>query len=197
MNKLLRNLLLSAAAFAAAATLAQVSLAQVAPSTTTATRQPEPRQLPTQQTHYIRTTFNFDSCTQTANACTVKIMNASLPYNTAILRVSAVTFTAFNSTTSDVFTLGTTAANANEIVSTGCNFRAAGLVACALATTVGTAVGATTAQSGTNGGFDLYLKWTGGGGTPTTGRSTIVVEYAPPNDATCTVTPMGSTAASC
>ena len=171
--------------------------AQVAVSTTTDPHQPEPRQFPSQQTHYIRTTFNFNSCTQSSNICTVKLMGASLPYNSVVLRVTAVIFTAFNSTSTDVIILGTTAANANEIVSSSCNIHAVGVVACTMDTGGPAATGATTAQSGKNGGFDLYMKWTGGGGTPSAGRMALIVEYIPPNDGLCVVTPFGSTNASC
>lgn len=172
-------------------------LAQVAPSTTTNPRQPVARYFPTQQTAYVRTTFAFNSCTQVSNVCTVKYQNASLPYNAAILRVTAIIYTAFNSTTTDTVTIGTTAANANELV-TACNIHAlAAPVACTLATGINTAIGNSTAQSGTNGNFDLYMKWTGGGGTPNAGLASFIIEYAMPNDGLCTVVSANQTAVGC
>lgn len=172
-------------------------MAQVAPSTTTNPRQPVARSFPTEQVAYIRTTFTVTSCVQVSNVCTVKFQNASLPYNAAILRVSAIIYTAFNSTTTDVFTLGTTAANANELVTT-CNIHAlATPVACTLATGVNTAIGNSTAQSGSNGNFDLYMKWTGGGGSPSTGLMSVIIEYAMPNDGLCTVVSANQTAVGC
>jgi hypothetical protein len=171
-------------------------LAQVAPSGSTSQRQPVPRTFPTEQLAYIRTTFAFNSCVQAANVCTVKLMNAALPYNSVILRVTAVVMVAFNSTTSDVFTLGTTAANANEIVTT-CNIHALGQIACTAVTTPANATGNTIAQTGFNGGFDLYLKWTGGGGTPNAGLMSVVIEYIMPNDGLCTAVPLGATATGC
>lgn len=174
-----------------------IAQAQVAPTTSTVPQQPEPRFFLSQQVAYSRTTFAFNSCVQVSNICTVKVKNASLPYNAAILRVTAVIYTAFNSTTTDVFTLGTTAANANELVTT-CNIHAlAAPVACTLATGINTAIGNSTAQSGQNGGFDMFLKWTGGGGVPSTGLVAIIVEFALPNDGLCTYVPLGSTAIGC
>jgi hypothetical protein len=172
--------------------------AQVEPSAnSTVPRQPVPRLFLSQQVAYIRNTFAFNSCTQASNVCTVKWTNASLPYNAAILRVSAIIYTAFNSTSTDVFTLGTTSANANEIVTT-CNIHAlATPVACTLATAVNTNIGNSTTPSGVNGGFDLFMKWTGGGGTPSTGLMAVVVEYVMPNDGLCTEVPFGTTAIGC
>jgi hypothetical protein len=196
--KLLRNL---TAAFGLASSMLAVAslsvMAQVAPASTNP-RSPVARVFPTQQVAYIRNTFAYTSCTQVSNACTVKMTNASLPYNAAILRVSAVVYTVFNSTASDTFTIGTTSANANEIVS-ACNARSAtGIVACSLTTTVQTATGNSTAQSGTNGNFDLWLKWTAGtGNTASTGLVSWVIEYVMPNDGLCTTVPANTTAAGC
>jgi hypothetical protein len=198
--RVLRNLF--AAAGIVLSTLAAASLipayAQVAPTTSTDQRQPVPRIFPDQQTAYIRTTFAFNSCTQASNVCTVKVKTASLPYNAAILRVTAVVHTAFNSTSTDVFTLGTTSANANELVSSGCSIHAQGVVACSVAAGASSAIGVSATQTGSNGGFDMYMKWTGGGGTPSTGLASIVVEYVMPNDGLCTTVPInGGTAAGC
>lgn len=191
-----------AAAGIALSTLAVAGLipayAQVAPTTSTDPRQPVPRIFPSQQVAYSRTTFAFNSCTQASNVCTVKIKNASLPYNAVILRVTANVYTAFNSTSTDVFTLGTTSANANELVSSGCSIHAQGLVSCTVLAGASTAIGASTAQSGSNGGFDMFMKWTGGGGTPSTGLMSLIVEYVMPNDGLCTIVPLdGGTAAGC
>jgi hypothetical protein len=171
--------------------------AQVAPSGSTSQRQPVPRTFPTEQVAYVRTTFAFNSCVQAANVCTVKLMNASLPYNAVVLRVTANVMVAFNSTTSDVFILGTSAANANELISSGCNIHALGAVVCTTVTTPSNATGNTATQTGFNGGFDLFLKWTGGGGTPSAGLMSVIIEYIMPNDGLCTAVPLGATATGC
>jgi hypothetical protein len=182
----------------AVATLATFpALAQVGPATGGGGRSPVARIFPDQQVAYVRTTFAFNSCVQAANVCTVKLLNASLPYNSAVLRVTAVVHTAFNSTTTDVITLGTTAANANEISSAGCSTHAQGLVACTVLATASSATGAGATQTGVNGGFDLFLKWTGGGGSPTTGLMALVIEYIMPNDGLCTTVGAGATAIGC
>jgi hypothetical protein len=194
----LRNLVAAAGlALSMLAVAPLVASAQVAPTASTDPRQPVPRQFNTQQTAYIRTTFAYNSCVQSSNVCTVKVKTASLPYNAAILRVIANVLTAFNSTSTDVFTLGTTSANANELVSSGCSIHAQGVVVCTVAAGANSAIGATTSPSGANGGFDMYMKWTGGGGTPSAGLASIVVEYVMPNDGLCTTVPLGSTAAGC
>jgi hypothetical protein len=197
--KIIRNI---AAAFGLGLSVLAVAslsvMAQVRPSTSTDPRNPVARSFPTEQVAYVRNTFAFNSCTAVANVCTLKMTNASLPYNAAILRVSAVVYTVFNSTTSDAFTIGTTAANANEIVS-ACNARSAtGIIACTLTATVQTATGNNTVQSGSNGGFDLFLKWTAGtGNTATTGLVSWVIEYVMPNDGLCTTVSANAIAPGC
>jgi hypothetical protein len=192
MRNFLRNLF--AAAGIALSTLAVGSLvlpipaqAQVIPSTSTTTRQPDPRQFGSQQVHYIRSTLTFNMCVQASNACTVKLANANLPYNAIVARVTAYVYTAFNSTTSDVIILGTTSANANEIVSATMNIHAQAIVAGTVLGASINALGNTVAQSGTQGGLDLWVKWTAGtGNTATTGLVSLVIEYFAPNDGACT-----------
>lgn len=155
-----------------------------------------PRSFPSQQTHYWRISMSLPFCTQVAASCTVKV--GALPYNAMVLRVTAVTSTAFNSTTSDVVTLGTTQANANEIVSAGMSIHTQAIVAGTVLATASSATGNGATQTGSDGGFDLWLKWTAGAGnTATTGNAAIVVEYVGPNDWGCTAVPMGSTAPGC
>jgi len=202
MRKLLRNTAATAglvlAWFAVGVLTAPVPLdAQVIPSGSTSQRRPVPRMFPTEQVAYVRTTLTFNMCTATANVCTLQLANASLPYNAVILRVTANVMTAFNSTTSDGVTLGTTSANANEIVS-ACSTHALGAIACTLVTTPGNATGNTVAQSGQNGGLDLWIKWTAGtGNTATAGLASLIIEYIMPNDGLCAPVPLGATAAGC
>jgi hypothetical protein len=206
--KTLRNIVRNAVAgiglslslLASAMLVAPFAYAQVAPSTTTIARQPVPRQFPTEQTHYIRSTFAWNSCTNTpttGNQCGVKLMNASLPYNAAVLRVTAYVYTAFNSTSSDVIIVGTTAANSNEIVTSTCNIHAVGVVACTVLAGSPNNLGNTVTQSGKNGGLDIYMNWTGGGGTPSAGLMSLIIEYAAPNDGLCAAVALGAAPAGC
>lgn len=166
--------------------LAPIANAQVITSTTNP-RQPGPRQFQTQQTHFIRATLTFGMCVQVSNACTAKLAGASLPYNSIVKAVTAYVYTAFNSTTSDVIILGTTSANANEIVSSTVNIHAQSTVAATVVATAFNSTGNTVAQSGTNGGLDLWVKWTAGtGNTATAGLVSLVIEYFPPIDGNCT-----------
>lgn len=163
------------------------SVAQVIPSTSTTQRQPSPRFFQTQQTSYIRTTLTFNMCVQSSNVCKIKLANASLPYNSIVKAVNLYVYTAFNSTSSDTLTLGTTSANANEIVSSTMSLHSQATVAGSVVSTSYLSTGNTTAQSGSNGGFDLWAAWTAGtGNTATTGLASLVVEYYPPNDGNCT-----------
>jgi hypothetical protein len=171
--------------------------AQVIPSGSTSQRRPVPRFFPTEQVAYMRTTLVFNMCTQTANACTVQAANASLPYNAIVLRISGIVMVAFNSTTSDSLSVGTTSANANEL-STACNIHALGQIACTLVTTPANATGNTVAQSGQNGGLDVWVKWTAGtGNTATTGLVSLIIEYILPNDGLCGPVALGAAPAGC
>jgi hypothetical protein len=168
---------------------------------TTNPRQPEPRLLQWQQTAYIRFVFNITTNAAqgcSTNNCVVKVGSASLPYNAVPLRATVQVVTAVNGTTTDVLSIGTTSANANEIASS-CNVHALGTVACTMAanSSGSTPTGATTAQSGSNGGFDLYVKYTNTGGVGTLGQVIVILEFAMPNDGTCTLVPAGATAGAC
>jgi hypothetical protein len=200
MRTFIRNLVASvgiALSVLAVATMT-ATFAQVIPSTSTTQRQPLPRYYQTQQTHYIRSTLTFNMCVQSSNACAVKLANASLPYNSIVLRVTVITYTAWNSTTSDVITVGTTSANANEIVSSSINHRSQGTATGTVVATHFNSIGGTASQTGSNGGFDIWVKWTAGtGNTATTGLSSIIIEYVPGNDGNCAPVALGATAAGC
>lgn len=197
MRKFVRNLVVAAGLGLSMLAATNLAIAQVIPSTSTTQRRPVPRVFPTQQVHYIRTTLTFGMCVQVANTCTVQIANAALPYNAAVLRVTAIVHTAFNSTTSDVIIVGTTTA-ANQIVSANVSLAAQGLVAGTVIAGASSATGVTATQTGQNGGFDIFVKWTAGtGNTATTGLASLVIEYVAPNDANCTVVAQGATAAGC
>lgn len=150
------------------------------------------------QVHFIRTLFTFQSCVLSSGSCVVKFTNAALPYNAIVLRVTAVVYTAFNSGTSDALSVGTTSANANEIVASSTSLiHAAGFGAATVASTSPGAIGGGATQTGDDGGFNLFAKWTSVGTAPTAGVADIVIEYIPGTDGVCTSVPLGSTAAAC
>jgi hypothetical protein len=202
MRKLLRN---TAAAIGIIASWLAVGVltapvpldAQVIPSGSTTQRKPVPRFFPTEQVAYIRTTFAFNMCTAVANVCILQLANASLPYNAIVLRVNWAVYTAFNSTTSDTLSLGVTSANANELVS-ATSIHAAGIASQTVVATSLNNTGNTTAQTGSNGGFDLWVKWTAGtGNTATTGLMAILIEYITPNDGLCGPVALGAAPVGC
>jgi len=155
-----------------------------------------PRMFQTQQTHYLRFSVAFNSCTPAGN-CTVKV--GALPYNAFLLRVYYQGEVAFGSTT-NLISLGTTSTTAVNIMAAVTGFQAT------LAPVQGTLVagnlgvvltGNGIAQSGTLGGFDVYATMTFTGATPTAGLAAFVLEYAAPNDGSCAPVPLGSTATGC
>jgi hypothetical protein len=156
-----------------------------------------PRQFPTQQTHYLRLTVTFNSCILPGAPGSCSFKAGALPYNALILRVTSVVPTGFGSTTNPI-TVGTTAANGNEIVSSA--IAANATTTAPLAATVAAAITATgsgAAQTGGDGGFDVWVKQAYTGAAPVTGTAVIVMEYAAPNDGSCAPVPMTATAPAC
>jgi hypothetical protein len=156
-----------------------------------------PRYFQTQQTHYVRFTVNFNSCVLVSNSCTFKI--GALPYNAFVVRGTQQIVTSFNSATTDTVAVGITSTNANELVAAQSVHGAAGVSTLTIAATgAGTQVtgnGAT--QTGSDGGFDIWVKYAQTGAAPSAGQAVIVLEYFAPNDGTCAPVPIGATAAAC
>jgi hypothetical protein len=155
-----------------------------------------PRTFNTQQTAYLRFTVAFNSCAPAGN-CTAKV--GTLPYNAFLLRVYYQGETAFGSTT-NLISLGTTATTAVNIMAAVTGFQA--LVAPVQGTIVAGNLGVvltgnTIAQTGAEGGFDVYATMTFTGSAPTAGLAAFVLEYASPNDGTCTAVPLAATAVGC
>jgi hypothetical protein len=154
-----------------------------------------PRFFQDQMVHYWRITLQFPICPNNAATCKLKV--GALPYNAAVLRITSVTNTAFNSVTSDGVTLGTTQANANEIMSAALSIHTQGLASGTVLATASSATGNGATQTGADGGFDLWLAYTSAGGVASAGNAAVVVEYVSPNDWGCTQVPMGQTAIGC
>jgi len=157
-----------------------------------------PRQFTSQQTHYLRFTINYNSCVLASGSCTVKV--GAVPYNAWILRAYQQIATSFNSLSTDTVSIGVTSTSGNELVTAQSVHGAAGgatalTVVSTAAGTVITGDGAT--QTGANGGFDIWVKYAQTGTAPTAGTASYLMEFAAPNDGSCTAVPLGSTAVAC
>lgn len=155
-----------------------------------------PRSFQTQQTHYLRFTVAFNSCAPVGN-CTVKV--GTLPYNAYLLRINYQGVTAFGSTT-NLISIGTTATSSVNIMAavTGFQSTVAPVAGTLVAGNLGTIItGNNVAQSGTLGGFDVYATMTFTGSAPAAGLAAFVLEFAGPNDGSCTAVPLAATAVGC
>jgi hypothetical protein len=155
-----------------------------------------PRQFPTQQVHYIRFVVNFNDCVLVANTCSVR--RAALPYNSYILRASQQVSTAFNSGTTDTLALATTSGGGQIVAAQTVHAGTAGLPLTIVAANLGiAATGNGIAQTGVNGGFDLWSVYAQTGAAPTLGTAELVLEYIAPNDGSCVYVPQGATSPAC
>lgn len=186
-------------AFAMSAALVGLLVAPIAPAFAQAVpsgqRTFSPRVFPDQQTHYTRFSVNFNSCVYVSLVCSVKV--GALPYNAYLLRIVGQTTTTWNAGTSASIGVGTVTPAVNILASLA--YTTAGNATGTMAVTaVGVALtGNAIAQSGTNGGFDVFATITIVGALPTTGSTQFLMEWAAPNDGACTAVPLGATAPAC
>jgi hypothetical protein len=155
-----------------------------------------PRQFNTQQTHYIRFTFPYNGCVLVTGTCSVKV--GSVPYNAFITRGYQQVYTAFNSGTTDTLAIGTSSGGAQLVAAQSVHAAGPGAGLTIVAANLGTAAtgnGAT--QTGANGGFDIYATYAQTGAAPSAGSASVILEYFAPNDGSCVVAPVGSTAPGC
>lgn len=162
------------AAFAALAVVAalltmvpqKTSLALTAPkgNTTVATRLNT-----TQQTSYYRATINFSDA-----GIATGIQFGTLPQGSSIVDVQVEIVTAFNAVTTNVLTIGTTLASANEIVAAAdINELATGV------TKVVRGLGQSLTATADTG---LWAKYTQTGTAATTGQAIVTIQFIPNND---------------
>lgn len=137
------------------------------------------RQNGTQQTNYYRFTVNFND-----GRIATGVKFGRLPANAYISRISCYGLAAFNAATTNVFTVGYTAADPTEII--GANdydetSAASGLqvVSSNAGATTGRGLGTAATSAGE---IDLYAKYTQTGTAATTGKVTCAIEYIPDND---------------
>jgi hypothetical protein len=155
-----------------------------------------PRQFPTQQVHYTRFVVNFNDCVLVANTCSTK--RGALPYNAYILRVSQQVTTAFNSATTDTLALATASGGGQIVAAQTVHAGTAGLPLTVVAANLGiAATGNGIAQTGGNGGFDIWSVYAQTGAAPTAGVAVIVIEWIAAHDGSCVYVPLGSTSPAC
>lgn len=144
-----------------------------------------PRDLHSEAVHFYRATINFND----PRIATGQQFGA-LPNNSYILAIDSQVTTAFNAATTNVLTIGVTAASSNELVADGASATAnisnntttiaTGIRHLTTAAGLGvTITGNTTYQNGSGGGVPLFAKYTQTGTAATTGSATIIIAYIP------------------
>jgi len=156
-----------------------------------------PRAFQTQQTHYLRFEVDFNSCVLASGTCSVKV--GALPYNAFVVRAYQQIVTNFNSATTDTVALATASGGGQIVAAQSVHAGAGGATSLTVvAANVGTAAtGAGIAQTGGNGGFDVWAVYAQTGAAPSAGKAIYVIEYFGPNDGTCGPVTMGATAVAC
>jgi hypothetical protein len=157
-----------------------------------------PRLFLSQQKHYLRFVFNFNSCVLASNACSVKV--GAIPVNSFLTDVWIKPTTAFNSAGNDTLSLGITSATGTEILSGSTNnIQGSTLVhfcgtSCGSGTFAGIGLAVTNATStGADGGFDVYAHYVQTSTAPTAGVAVVILEYVAPNDGACIDYPIVAT----
>ena len=143
------------------------------------------RQTGGQVVNTYRLTINFND----PNIKTGQLFG-TLPANSYILAIDSDVTTAFNAATTNVLTLGTTSASANELVADGGTATAnisnntttiaTGILHLTTALGLGVAISGGSTWTGKN--MPLYAKYTQTGTAATTGSVTIVITYIPNAD---------------
>ncbi len=141
-----------------------------------------------QQVCYERVTVNFNDPRLSSG-----VWFATIPKNAYILSIDADTTTAWNAATTNLLTIGATAASANEIVAdcstaTACLSNhtttiATGVVHLTTAAGLALAItGSSTYQTVINGDVPLFVKYVQTGTAATTGSTTFVITYSKNDD---------------
>jgi hypothetical protein len=140
-----------------------------------------PRVLQLQTIAHFRKTVNFNDANISAG---VKI--GALPQGAYIVGIRCYVTTVFNAGTTNVLTIGTTPTG-SDILAGGttaninCNPGSTGNQTLAAAAGIGLAVAAGT-PTGSNGGFDIFVRYTQTGTAATTGQVTYIIDYIANDD---------------
>jgi len=132
-----------------------------------------PRQSADQQIVYYRLTVNFND--QNIGAAQ---QFGALPPGAYIMAVDAYVTTAFNAATTNVVTLGTTKASANEIVASGISGAPLAVGPLHLTSAAGLGMAVTNVATA----IPLFVKYAQTGTAATTGSITIVITFVANND---------------
>ena len=168
-----------------------------------------PRDFNTQQTGYFRINITASGSGISANGyscvaaltggsnCSVKV--GALPANAFLIRATQQIVTNFNADTADTIGLGTNTSGVNIVAAQSVHTGAGAISSLSFASGgSGTLLTTGVAQTGLNGGYDLYVHYAYTASTiATAGQVVIVLEYIAPNDGTCVSTPMGTTPVAC
>lgn len=140
-----------------------------------------PRVIPLQVVQTFRKTVNFNDANISSG-----VKFGALPQGAYIISVRCFVTTAFNAATTNSLTIGTTATGSDVLAAgttagTNCVAGTAGEQAITAAAGLGVTpfVGTPT---GSNGGFDLYARYTQTGTAATAGKVTFIINYVPDND---------------
>jgi hypothetical protein len=128
------------------------------------------RQTPDQQISYYRITINFNDPNIGSG-----VQFGALTANTYIFAIDAYVTVAFNAGSTNTITLGTTKANANEIVASGITAATPGVYHLTSAAGLGLAVTSGTA-------VNLWAKYAQTGSVAGTGAVTIIIAFVTNND---------------
>jgi hypothetical protein len=192
----MNSLLKMGGRYVASASLAVIMLASAAMALIVPQAFP-PRQFATQQVHYTRFVVNFNDCVLVANTCSVR--RGALPYNAFLLRAWQQIITSFNSATTDTLALATTTGGGQIVAAQSVHGASGGATALTvLAANVGiAATGNGIAQTGAEGGFDIWAVYAQTGAAPTAGQAVLALEWLAPNDGQCAYVALGATAPAC
>jgi hypothetical protein len=166
-----------------------------------------PRQFPSQQTHYSRHVINIGSTSfsvdQAQNICvfsglTCSVRIGALPYNAFLVRAYQQIVTGCTGPTACSLALGTSSAAVNVVAAQSILSSGGATALTVVAANAGiAATGNGIAQTGADGGFDLYLTVTYTVAAPTAGTIVVVLEYFSNNDGGCGPVALGATAVAC
>lgn len=130
-----------------------------------------------QQVCYSRVTINFNDPRIASG-----VWYATIPKNSYILQIDAQVVTAFNAGTTNVITIGATAASANEILASGITAGTPGIYHLTTAAGLGNLITNNPTFQTTLSGVPIFVKYAQTGTAATTGQAIIVLTFIKNND---------------